>query len=174
MKIQNIRVRAVSAPMKRPLATSTGKVATAALLLVDLQTDAGIVGRCYLFGIGKQNLGPIAKVVEVMAEMVKGDECAPFDLEKKLRARHALLGVHNIILFAMSGIDMAAWDALAQSQRQPLVRLLGGAPKAVPAYNSKGLGILPPKELAKEALELVEEGFRAVKLRLGRPGRPTT
>jgi mandelate racemase len=31
------------------------------------------------------------------------------------------------------------------------------------------LGILPPKELANEALELVEEGFRAVKLRLGRP-----
>ena len=58
MRVENIRVRAVSAPMKRPLATSTGKVATAALLLIDLQTDQGIVGRSYLFGIGRQNLGP--------------------------------------------------------------------------------------------------------------------
>jgi mandelate racemase len=169
MKITGIRIRAVSAPMRRPLATSTGKVATAALLLIDLQTDQGVVGRSYLFGIGKQNLGPIAKVVEVMADMVKGDEVAPFDLEKKLRARHALLGVHNIILFAMAGIDMAAWDALAQSLGQPLVRVLGAAPRPILAYNSKGLGIMDVSPLAQEAEELVAEGFRAVKLRLGRP-----
>ena len=168
MKIQSIRMRAVSAPMKRPLATSTGKVATAALLLIDLETDQGVVGRSYLFGIGRQNLGPIAKVVEVMAEMVKGDEVAPFDLEKKLRARHALLGVHNIILFAIAGIDMAAWDALAQSLGQPLVRVLGAAPRPILAYNSKGLGIMDASPLAREAEELVNEGFRAVKLRLGR------
>ncbi|HUQ76686.1 MAG TPA: enolase C-terminal domain-like protein [Burkholderiales bacterium] len=155
--------------MKRPLATSTGKVATAALLLIDLETDAGIVGRSYLFGIGRQNLAPLAKLVEVMTDMVKGDEVAPFDLDRKLRARHALLGVHNIILFAMSGIDMAAWDALAQSLGQPLVRLLGAAPRPILAYNSKGLGIMDAKPLAAEAVELVNEGFRAVKLRLGRP-----
>jgi mandelate racemase len=169
MKITHIRVRAVSAPMKRPLATSTGKVATAALLLIDLETDQGVVGRSYLFGIGRQNLAPIAKVLDVMAEMVKGDEVAPFDLEKKLRARHALLGVHNIILFAMAGIDMAAWDALAQSLGRPLVRVLGAAPRPILAYNSKGLGIMDTGPLAKEAEELVKEGFRAVKLRLGRP-----
>jgi mandelate racemase len=155
--------------MKRPLATSTGKLTEAALLLIDLQTDQGIVGRSYLFGFGRQNnLPPVVKAVEAMAEMVKGDAVAPFEIEKKLRARYALLGVHNLILFAMSGIDMAAWDALAQSLRQPLVRLLGGAPRPIRAYNSKGLGIVPLKELENEAVDLVEEGFRAVKLRLGR------
>ncbi len=170
MRIEAIRVRPVAAPMKRPLATSTGKLTEAALLLIDLQTDQGIVGRSYLFGFGRQNnLPPVVKAVEAMAEMVKGDAVAPFEIEKKLRARYALLGVHNLILFAMSGIDMAAWDALAQSLRQPLVRLLGGAPRPIPAYNSKGLGIVPLKELESEAVDLVEEGFRAVKLRLGRP-----
>ena len=79
--------------------------------------------------------------------------------------------MHNIVLFAMSGIDMAAWDALGQALGQPLARLLGAAPRPIPAYNSKGLGLLPVKELAKEAAELVDEGFRAVKLRLGRAGR---
>ena len=169
MKIQAIRARPVAAPMKRPLATSTGKVAEAALLLIDLQTDQGIVGRSYLFGLGRRNLPAITRLVEAMAEMVKGDAVAPFELEKKLRARHTLLGVHNIILFAIAGIDMAAWDALAQSLRQPLVRLLGGAPRPIPAYNSKGLGIMDLSSLAREAEELVREGFRAVKLRLGRP-----
>jgi mandelate racemase len=169
MKIQAIRARPVAAPMKRPLATSTGKLTEAALLLIDLQTDQGIVGRSYLFGLGRHNLPPIAKLVEAMAEMVKGDAVAPFDLERKLRARYTLLGIHNIVLFAMAGLDMAAWDALAQSLERPLVRLLGGVPKPIPAYNSKGLGILSLKELESEATELVNEGFRAVKLRLGRP-----
>ncbi|HEX6692826.1 MAG TPA: enolase C-terminal domain-like protein [Burkholderiales bacterium] len=169
LKIQNIRVRAVAAPVKRPLVTSAGTVSAAALLLIDLETDAGVVGRSYLFGIGKHNLPPIAKLVEAMAEMVKGDAVAPFDLEKKLRARYALLGVHNIVLFAMAGIDMAAWDALGQALGQPLVRLLGATPRPVPAYNSNGLGLMAVKDLAKEARELVGEGFSAIKLRLGRP-----
>jgi len=168
MKITNVRIRPVAAPMKRPLATSVATLTASALLLIDLETDAGIVGRSYLFGMGKQNLPPMAKLVEAMAEMVKGDEVAPIDLERKLRARYALLGVQNVVLIAMAGIDMAAWDALAQSLDKPLVRVLGGTPRPIPAYNSKGLGLMPLPALAKEAEELVGEGFRAIKLRMGR------
>ena len=169
MKIKHLRLRPVAAPMKRPLTTSTGAVTVAALLLIDLETDEGVVGRSYLFALGKHNLPPIAKLVEAMSDMIKGDEVAPLELERKLRARYALLGVHNIVLFAMAGIDMAAWDAMAQSLGQPLVRLLGAVPRPIPAYNSKGLGIMPLKPLVAEAAELVGEGFRAVKLRMGRP-----
>jgi mandelate racemase len=169
LKIKTIRVRAVAAPVKRPLQTASGTVSAAALLLLDLETDGGIVGRSYLFSPGKPHLPAIARLVEAMAEMLKGDAVAPFDIEKKLRARYALLGVHNIVLFAMSGIDMAAWDALGQALGQPLARLLGATPRPIPAYNSNGLGILPIKLLQKEAVELVEEGFSAIKLRLGRP-----
>jgi mandelate racemase len=169
LRIKGVRVRAVGAPMRRPLATATGSIRIAPLLLVDLRTDAGITGRSYLFGINASHLPPMAKLVEAMGEMIEGDELAPFELEKKLRARHTLLGVHNIVLFAISAIDMAAWDALGQALGEPLVRLLGGAPRPVRAYNSKGLGILPLKQLVREASELVGEGFGAVKLRLGRP-----
>ncbi|TMH66075.1 MAG: mandelate racemase [Betaproteobacteria bacterium] len=146
MKIKHLRLRPVAAPMKRPLTTSTGAVTVAALLLIDLETDAGVVGRSYLFALGKHNLPPIAKLVEAMSDMIKGDEVAPLELERKLRARYALLGVHNIVLFAMAG----------------------AVPRPIPAYNSKGLGIMPLAPLAKEADELVAEGFRAVKLRMGR------
>src|SRR5262245_31427328 len=168
LTIRNIRARAVAAPMKRSLVTSIATVNVAALLLLDLETDAGIVGRSYLFAVGRHNLAPLARLVEAMAEMVKGDAVAPYELERKLRAKYALLGVHNVVLFAISGIDMAAWDALGQSLGQPLARLLGGAPRPIRAYNSKGLGLLPLKDLPREATELVEEGFRAVKLRVGR------
>ncbi|HYD58448.1 MAG TPA: enolase C-terminal domain-like protein, partial [Burkholderiales bacterium] len=123
----------------------------------------------YLFALARPHLAPIAALVQAMAEMVKGDPVAPMDLERKLRGRYALLGVHNIVLFAMAGIDMAAWDAHAKALGQPLAKVLGATPRPIPAYNSKGLGLLPLRELAKDARELVDEGFGAVKLRMGRP-----
>ena len=155
--------------MRRPLQTSTGAVSVAPLLLVDLKTNGGIIGRSYLFAISKAHLKPLAAVVEAMAQMIAGDALAPFEIEKKLRARYTLLGVHNVVLFAMAAIDMCAWDALGQALGQPVARLLGGELRPVPAYNSKGLGIQKTGDLVKEAGELVSEGFSAVKLRLGRP-----
>ena len=166
--IRRIRARPVLAPMKLPLHTASGAIDQAALVLLDLETTAGITGRAYLFAPSTTHLSPIVALVEAMSQMLVGDAVAPFEIEKKLRARHKLLGVHNIVLFAMSGIDMTAWDVVGQSLDQPMTALLGGTPRAVRAYNSKGLGIMPLPALARQAKQLVDEGFDAVKLRLGR------
>jgi len=56
MRITQLRSRAVAAPLRRPLVTSTGTLTAAALLLIDLQTDAGVVGRSYLFSPGQHAL----------------------------------------------------------------------------------------------------------------------
>src|SRR5262249_70607 len=70
---------------------------------------------------------------------------------------------------AFSGIDMCAWDALAQAAGLPLVKLLGGHVGPVRAYNSCGLWIMPLDKLADDAEALVAEGnFTAIKLRVGR------
>jgi mandelate racemase len=72
-------------------------------------------------------------------------------------------------MIAVAGIDMAAWDALAKAAGVPLCVLLGGSVGAVPAYNSNGLWLRSPEEVASEAVELREEGsFTGLKLRLGR------
>ena len=168
LTIRSIAARAVAVPMRRPLQTATNAVTVAPLILLDMKTSAGIVGRSYLFAIGRSNLKPIVALIEAMAAMLEGDAVAPFEIDKKLRVRHALLGVHNVVLFAMSGIDMCAWDALGQAIGEPVVRLLGGAARPVLAYNSNGLGIQKIRDVAKEAEELAED-FTAVKLRLGRP-----
>jgi mandelate racemase len=166
--IRRIRARPVLAPMKLPLHTASGAIDQTALVLLDLETTAGITGRAYLFAPAVAHLASIVALVESMSEMLAGDAVVPFEIEKKLRARHKLLGVHNIVMFAMSGIDMAAWDVVGQSLNQPLTALLGGTPRPVRAYNSKGLGIMPLPALERQAKQLVDGGFDAVKLRLGR------
>src|SRR5512140_2290466 len=72
-------------------------------------------------------------------------------------------------MIAASGLDMAAWDALARAAGLPLCVLLGGSVGPVPAYNSNGLWLQSPDALGDEALALCDEGgFTGLKLRLGR------
>ncbi|MEE2637548.1 MAG: enolase C-terminal domain-like protein, partial [Acidobacteriota bacterium] len=70
---------------------------------------------------------------------------------------------------AVSGVDMAAWDAIAKAADQPLCRFLGGSVGPIRAYNSNGLWLQDAAAVADEAAVLRDEGgFTGLKLRLGR------
>ena len=166
--IKEVLIRPVVVPMSVPLHTATGAIEQAALVLIDISTSEGISGRSYVFAFAPHIQRAVVALLEGMGQMIIGDAVSPFEVEQKLRAKHLLVGMHNVVLFAQSGIDMALWDAHAQSLQQPLVQVLGGEVKKVPAYNSKGLGIMPAAEAAAEAEQLLSEGFNAVKMRLGR------
>jgi mandelate racemase len=111
----------------------------------------------------------IASVLGEVEERTKGQRIVPAALWEALVERFALIGVQGIVRMAMAGFDIACWDALAVAAGVPLVRLLGGEPRRVPAYNSCGLGLMATDALADEAERLLERGFRAIKLRLGYP-----
>src|SRR4029078_7750556 len=93
----------------------------------------------------------------------------PETIGSALSERFRLIGVQGIVRMAMAGFDVACWDALAVAAHMPLVRLLGGEPRPILAYNSCGLGLMPTDALVTEAEILLERGFRAIKLRLGYP-----
>jgi D-galactarolactone cycloisomerase len=66
-------------------------------------------------------------------------------------------------------LEAALWDLFGQACGQPVAALLGGARSELPAYASWG-SLRDPGQRAEDALALVEEGFRAVKIRIA-PGR---
>jgi mandelate racemase len=168
LKIRALRARPVLPPFRRPLVSASGAIPKAALVLFDLETDGGVTGRSYVFGFSAWTLPSIVGCAQALFEMVKGDALAPFEIEAKLRRQLTLLDPNGLVGLALAGIDMAVWDALAQAHRVPLVTLLGGQPRAIPAYNSTGLWIQPVETLGDEAEALLGEGFTAVKLRVGR------
>jgi len=167
--IRALRARAVNVPIKRPLATATGAVTHAPLVLIDLETDQGITGVGYIFTPAGYAIKPLAAVIEALGEFVEGDPVAPFAIEQKLRKRLTLVGAQGIAMLAVSGIDTACWDAAAKAAGLPLARFLGGVPRPLPAYNSNGLGIMASDRLAAEAVALLEREFKAIKVRLGYP-----
>jgi mandelate racemase len=167
--IRALRARAVNVPIKRPLATATGAVTHGPIVLVDLETDAGLTGMGYIVSPGGYAIKPLAALIEALGGLVKGDPVVPFAVEQKLRRRMTLVGVQGLAMLALSAIDTACWDVLAKAAGLPLARLLGGVPRPVPAYNSNGLGVMGPERAAAQAVELLENGFQAIKVRLGYP-----
>jgi mandelate racemase len=169
LTIRNIRAVGTEVPMTFALGTSREAISKAPLLLVDLETEQGITGRAYLWCYFRQGMTAVAAVLGAALDAVKGDVVAPLEIETKLSKRFALIGKQGIVRMALAAIDMAAWDALAQSAGLPLATMLGAQPKRIPAYNSCGLGLMPLDRLAREADALLARGFAAVKLRLGYP-----
>jgi mandelate racemase len=168
-RLRGVRARALSVPLRRPLTTATVPVTHAAIVLIDLETEEGIRGASYSWTPAPYAARPLAQLVAALGEMLQGDPVAPVAIEQKLRKRLTLLGVQGLQALALSGIDVACWDVVAKAAGLPLVRLLGGSPRPIPAYNSNGLGIMGPERAAKEAVELAAPDFKAIKVRLGYP-----
>src|SRR5581483_4009338 len=172
MKIESFRVRPVNVPLGIPLITSGGAIHTALLVLLDIETDAGIRGSSYVFAYQLRILAPLAKLISNLEDFVRGDAVAPAEISAKLNQSFRLVGPQGLTGMAMAAIDMAAWDACAKAANLPLVRLLGAVPKPVPTYQSRGLGIIGPEKAGEEAARLIP-GFRAIKARLGYPDLET-
>jgi mandelate racemase len=169
LTLRAVRARAVEVPMTYVLGTSAAAVRAAPLLLVDVETEEGITGRTYLFCYTRAAAAPIAAMLVDAAAALAASPLDPALWWATLYKRYTLIGVQGIVRMAMAALDTACWDALAIAAGVPLATFLGSAPKAVAAYNSCGLGLMPPAALADEAEQLLAGGFRAMKLRLGYP-----
>lgn len=169
LTIERLRARAVNVPLRRQLQTAGGMVSTAPLVLIDLSTAEGVAGCSYLFCYTPLALKPIAELLNGLGQTLAGLNAAPVALERHLNGRFRLLGMQGFAAMAVAGIEMAAWDALGKASGLPLVRLMGGAARPIPAYNSCGLGLSGKDHASAEARDLLEPGFRALKVRLGYP-----
>lgn len=166
--VTRIEARGVVAPMRRPLVTGGGKVMEAPFALVDLHASDGSVGRAYVFAYGAFALGALVAAIEGLGETLVDHPLAPRTLFARMRARLRFVGPVGAMGQALSGLDMAAWDAFAKGRGEPLCAALGAEATPTRAYNSNGLGLIGPEAIGPEARALAE-GFGAVKLRLGYP-----
>jgi mandelate racemase len=165
LTIRSLKARAVVTPLARPLRTASGEIPAAPLLLLDLATEQGVTGRAYLFGYTKVTLRALKALVEDLEPLLVGKLVAPYDRAFDFERSFRLLGRQGLLGMALSGIDMALWDALGRALNQPVVALLGGAPRPVPAYDS--YGIVDLKADTPRIERSLAQGFRAIKIKVG-------
>jgi mandelate racemase len=169
LTFRSITARPVVLKLKRPVVARIATITDWPLVLIDLLTEEGIIGRSYLEPYVVKAMRYLVPALEDLGTMLKGRRIAPIELFDAARKSLHFVGYEGLSMIVASGLDMAAWDALAKAADQPLCVLLGGSVGPVKSYNSNGLWLKEPEAVAAEALELRDEGgFTGLKLRLGR------
>lgn len=164
-RITNVRARAVDAPLAKPIITAKMTISSAPLLLIDVETDQGIVGRSYIFGYTKLTLRPMLTLVNELRDSLIGQSVSPVERMKGFCSQFRLLGRQGLLGMVLAGLDMAFWDVLGRQQNRPVAGLLGGETRPLDAYYSSGV-----IDLARDAKNLesaLRSGFKAIKIRLG-------
>lgn len=169
LTFRSIKARPVVLRLKRPVVARIATITDWPLILIDLYTDEGVVGRSYIEPYTVKTMRYLIPALHDFNEMLRGRKIAPFELYELARKSLHFVGYQGISMIAVSGLDMAAWDALAKAASMPLCALLGGSVGPVKSYNSNGLWLQEPEIVASQAVELRDEGgFAGLKLRLGR------
>src|SRR5271170_2335886 len=181
MKIKEIRTRAVrwrgkTVPLPPHFCTNPMDLLTLpeasmqtftfhGWLIVEIFTDDGHVG------IGNAALAPpiTKQVIDLyLKPLLIGAD--PWNIEflwQHMYRKTMAFGRKGIGMAAISAVDIALWDLLGKSAKQPVFRLLGGRTKPrIPVYASR-LYSIELSELASEAKRYKKEGYRAIKLRFG-------
>jgi len=169
LTFKSIRARPVVLNLKRSVVARIATITDWPLILIDLYTEEGIVGRSYLEPYTIKSMKYLIPVLYDFGDVRKGHAVTPIELYAAARKSLHFVGYQGMSMIAVAGLDMAAWDALAKAASMPLCVLLGGSVGPVNAYNSNGLWLKEPDAVAAEAIELRDEGgFIGLKLRLGR------
>jgi mandelate racemase len=169
LTIKCIRARPLLLKLERPIVAKIATISDWPVILVDLFTNQGIIGRSYIEPYAPQAMKYIIAALEDFSELLQGRQVAPSEIFEVARKSLHFVGYQGLSMIAVSGLDMAAWDALAKGANLPLCVLLGGTIGPVKAYNSNGLWLSDSSQLGEEAAQIIEEGgFSGLKIRLGR------
>jgi muconate cycloisomerase len=188
MPVTAVTAEPISGQVRRDLAiiSSLGEHMQGQYVLVRVQDDAGRVGlgeaSVTAVWSGETQSGTIALVREVLGPLLLGAD--PFDVEWLCRKMDRAVFGNS---FAKGAVEMALLDLAGQVLGVPVYKLLGGRalpltpdPSPQRGEGSKDGGIrlkfvvgaVEPALAAERARRMVERGWRAVKVKVGRDAHP--
>jgi L-alanine-DL-glutamate epimerase-like enolase superfamily enzyme len=168
MKIRDVRTTRLSVPFNPPIADSTHVLDRIQWILVDIETDEGLVGSSYMltFDYGAELLQAIVDVE--LRKVILGKD--PRDISGIWHMCHAhseYIGQSGLAAWGIGGIDIALWDLLGKYLKVPVCQLLGSNRGEVPVYGSGGWLSYSMDELLAEVNAYIQRGFKMVKMKVG-------
>src|SRR5436190_23521902 len=113
LTLRSVTVRPVVVPLKRPVVSKVGLFQDWPMILIDLLTEEGIVGRSYLEPYLRQSVRYLIPAIRDLAAARIGKPVRPVDDFQAMTKSLNLVGYEGMSMIAVSGRDMAAWDAVA-------------------------------------------------------------
>jgi mandelate racemase len=124
LTLKSIRARPVMLKLERPVVARIATLTDWPLILIDLHTEEGVIGRSYLEPYVPKSMRYLIPALHDLGEMFKGRRLAPIEFFEAARKSLHFVGYEGMAMIAVAGVDMAAWDALARAAGVPLCVLL--------------------------------------------------
>ena len=142
----------------------TPRPPTREYVFVQVETDEGITGWGEVTGTGPLPNRAVCAVLREVGPFLAGDDAAQIEaIWHKIFRAMTYVGTRGVTSCVVSGIDIALWDIRGKALGRPVYELLGGAVRpAIPLYTHFPLGDTP-EAAARNALEPVRDGHRAIK-----------
>lgn len=167
--IRNFSVYTAKARLANPISDATHTLTEISFIVLRIQTEQGVTGESYLLSFQYSPLA-IAGAIKDMGAMIIGeqvhDTVAVF---QKMNHANEYFGHEGINRWAQAAYNIAMWDAWAKTLGQPIWKILGSSRRQVPIYGSGGWISYTPEELIAEVSGYKARGFRAVKIKVGKP-----
>ena len=174
MEVSGFRTRVVSVPRDRGPVSGGPSGESASFVLLSLWTGDGIEGIGYAGFTSHLMLKALKESVDALAEQVIGQD--PMMVEA-IGASLLVAGgggsPAGLVTRSVAAIDVALWDIRGKALGQPVYKLLGGYRDSVPTYASGHLWRSYDLDaLSSKSAELVQQGFKAMKFRMGGEDTP--
>ncbi len=169
MKIATYQTR-LACPSQQVDRTRESVAASIAnFVTIELRSDTHLEGIGYAGFVRVEMLKALRQTLDALADCIIGDDpLATEAISEKLLGLGGMGAPAGLVTRAAAAIDVALWDLKGKDLGQPLFRLLGGGANRIPAYASGFLWRDYDAEmLAETGAELVGQGFRAMKFRMG-------
>ncbi|RED48559.1 mandelate racemase/muconate lactonizing enzyme family protein [Aestuariispira insulae] len=171
MKITRLKTIPVDVPLDKPLKTAIHDIRSVGCVLLRLETDVGLVGESYIFTINAVRLKAFDEMIKGFAHQVEGRD--PHYVEAIWQAIWSEInptGHKGVTISALTAIDTACWDLVGKAAEKPLHHLFGAVRDRIWTYASGGLWLHQTiDELQAEAQSFLDQGFRSMKVRVGKP-----
>jgi len=169
MKITKFKTTLVDVPLPKPIATAIHSIRSVGCVLLELETDAGIVGESYIFTLNGIRLKALHEMLLGFAHQVEGrDPHFVGAIWQDIWNEMNPIGQKGFSAMALAAIDTACWDIIGKAAELPLHRVFGACRDRIKTYASGGLWLsLTIDECLSEAQQFLDAGFRGMKIRLG-------
>ncbi|WP_068471782.1 mandelate racemase/muconate lactonizing enzyme family protein [Saccharicrinis aurantiacus] len=167
--IKNYSVYSAKAKLEKPISDATHTLTEISFLILRIQTEEGIIGESYLLSFQYSPMA-IAGALKDVGEMVIGEEIHDtVKVFNKIDAANEYFGNEGVNRWAQAAYNIAMWDAWGKTLGQPIWKILGSSAREVPIYGSGGWISYTPEELIGEVTDYKARGFKAVKIKVGKP-----
>lgn len=169
MKIAAVETLTHYVPTRRPVQDAIQGFSFVEYVVVRIKTEDGLEGVGWTYSISRTALAVKALIDNSYKEILVGSDSSRIEyLWASMWNRTRSTGAAGIGTTALAAVDIALWDLAGKRRGLPLYKLLGAYRDKIFTYASGINFNLSGQELVEEMNEFLSQGFRAVKLKIGK------